>query len=65
MLENLMHNLGDTALFGIVSIVMFFAFFLGMSLWAIRLKKNYLRSMGALPLDNESVPPSAANRTTS
>jgi len=55
MLENIMHRIGGTSLFGIISICIFFAFFTGMLVWAARLKKSYLKSMCELPLDkNES-----------
>ena len=51
MFENIMHRVGGTRLFGIVSICIFFAFFTGMLVWAARLKRSYLKSMCELPLD--------------
>ena len=57
MLENVMRNLGGVGIFGIISICLFFAFFIGLLLWAICLKKPYLNSMGSLPLDGEKGPP--------
>jgi cbb3-type cytochrome oxidase subunit 3 len=35
----------------VISIALFFTFFIGMLFWAFRLKKGYLNSMSALPLD--------------
>ena len=52
MIENAVHSVGGIAIFGIFSICLFFAFFIGMTLWASRLKKNYLKSMEGLPLDD-------------
>jgi cytochrome c oxidase cbb3-type subunit 4 len=54
MIENVMHNIGGVGLFGIISISLFFAFFLGMALWAVTLKKSYLSSMQQLPLEDGS-----------
>ena len=56
MLENIMHRIGGTNLFGIISICIFFAFFTGMLVWAARLKKSYLKSMCELPLDESESP---------
>jgi hypothetical protein len=56
MLENIMHKMGGTSLFGIISICIFFAFFIGMLVWAARLKKSYLKSMCELPLDKSESP---------
>ncbi len=56
MLENVMHEMGGTSLFGIISICIFVLFFTGMLIWAATLKKSYLKSMCELPLDeSESV----------
>jgi len=54
MLENVMHKLGGVNAFGIVTICLFFAFFIGMIVYAIRLKKSYLQTMCELPLEDES-----------
>ena len=45
-------------LYGIISICIFFGFFIGMLLWAARLKRNYIESMQALPLDEDNDSPS-------
>ncbi|HEV2209215.1 MAG TPA: hypothetical protein VG167_10600 [Verrucomicrobiae bacterium] len=62
MIENVLGHAG-TALFGIISICIFFAFFTGMLLWALRLKPSYLKTMQELPLEpNESRPASVPHR---
>jgi hypothetical protein len=53
MIENVMNKMGGIAIFGIMSISLFFIFFTGMLLWASRLKKNYINTMRTLPLDSE------------
>ena len=53
MIENVMHEIVGTNVFGIVSICIFVAFFTGMFFWEARLKKSYLDSMCELPLDED------------
>ncbi len=53
MFENIMSRMGGIAVFGIFSISLFFAFFIGLMWWASRLKRSYLESMCELPLENE------------
>lgn len=53
MIENVMDKMGGVAVFGVISISIFFVFFTGMLFWAVRLKKAYLKSMCELPLDGE------------
>ena len=56
MIENVMNKMGGVGVFGIISICLFFAFFIGMLVWTIRLKRSYLKSMRELPLDDEPAP---------
>ena len=51
MFQNIMHRMGGISGFGLFSICLFFLFFSGMLLWAIRLKRDYVKSMSELPLD--------------
>jgi len=51
VIHNVLTDIGGIGLYGLVSMLLFFAVFLGMLAWATRLKKPYLRAMGALPLD--------------
>ena len=54
MIENVMDKMGGVGVFGVISICIFFAFFTGMLIWLVRLKKSYLESMCELPLDRET-----------
>ena len=56
MIQNVLSGLGGVGVYGIISISIFFAFFVGMLIWAVCLKKPYLNSMGALPLEDETKP---------
>ena len=40
---------------GVISICLFFVVFGGALIWAFCLKKSFLNSMGALPLENSEV----------
>lgn len=57
MIKNVIENIGGVGIYGIISVCLFFAFFVGMLIWASRLKKNYLDSMRELPLDGGEITP--------
>jgi hypothetical protein len=57
MIKNVVENLARVDTYGIISVVLFFSFFTGMLVWAFRLKKNYLDTMGGLPLDGGETAP--------
>jgi hypothetical protein len=61
MIKNVVEHIGGVGLYGIISASLFFAFFIGMLIWALRLKKNYLNSMRQLPLDGGEVAPENRN----
>jgi hypothetical protein len=61
MIKNVVEHIGGVGLYGIISVSLFFAFFIGMLIWALRLKKNYLNSMRQLPLDGGEVAPENCN----
>jgi hypothetical protein len=58
MYKEVLENIQGIGLYGIISICLFFVFFTGVLLWSCALKKNYLNTMGNLPLeDNEGPEP--------
>lgn len=57
MIKNVVEHIGGVGIYGVISICIFFAFFVGMLIWAVRLKKSYLNSMRELPLDGGEVAP--------
>ena len=54
MIENVTHSIGGMSLYGVISICLFVAVFVGVLVWTVRLKKSYLKSMRELPLDGAS-----------
>ncbi len=65
MIRNVVERIGQADTVGIISIVFFFTFFIGMLVWAFRLKKGYLNSMGALPLDGGETANSSTQKDSS
>jgi hypothetical protein len=63
MIENVMTRIGGVGVFGIISICLFFAVFIGVLVWTICLKKPYLNAMRELPLGGEPAPESGFEPT--
>lgn len=51
MEQKVLSGINGVGIYGIVSILIFVAFFTGTLFWVFCLKKNYLNHMGGLPLD--------------
>ncbi len=45
-------KIGGIDIFGIISLVMFFVFFLGMLTWVFKTKKKTFTDISRIPLDN-------------
>lgn len=56
MIKNVLENIGGVGIYGVISICLFFAFFLAMLVWVWRLKKPHLDSMRELPLNDGNTP---------
>lgn len=54
MIRNIIEGIGGIGLYGITSLLLFFAVFTVMTVWAMRLKKPYIENMSNLPLDSDS-----------
>jgi cytochrome c oxidase cbb3-type subunit 4 len=53
MIKDTLQNIGGVGLYGIISICLFFAVFTGMLIWVLLLKKNYVKEMSELPLQDD------------
>ena len=60
MIKSILEHIGGVGVYGVLSICIFFAFFVGVLLWAARLKKPHLDSMSTLPLE-DSAPAGKSN----
>jgi hypothetical protein len=63
MIENVLNRIGGVGMYGVISICLFFAVFVGVLLWTLGLTKSYLNTMRELPLDGSSAPESDADLT--
>ena len=54
MIQNVLRHMSGIEVYGIISIALFFLAFIGMVIWALRLKRPALEAMAALPLDGEN-----------
>jgi hypothetical protein len=53
MIQNILRHLGGIQQFGIVSLCLFCAVFIGVLIWAFLQKKNHLEYMARVALDVE------------
>jgi len=52
MIQNVLRDIGGIGLYGVISVCLFFVFFSVAVIRACLLKKPFLNSMSALPLDD-------------
>lgn len=52
MIKNVLSDIGGVGLYGVISITLFFAVFIGMLIWAFSMKKTFAQKMSALPLND-------------
>jgi hypothetical protein len=56
MIKNVLTHIHGIEWYGILSIGLFFASFLGLVIWTLRLGKPYVNSMRQLPLEPDHAP---------
>ena len=52
MIKNVLSDIGGVGIYGVISISLFFAVFIGMLLWVFAMKKSFAQKMSALPLND-------------
>ncbi|MBL9126971.1 MAG: hypothetical protein JNL97_04960 [Verrucomicrobiales bacterium] len=57
MIRNVLTHIGGVEVYGIISVVLFFALFTFTLVWAFGLKRPHLESMGRLPLNDGTPAP--------
>jgi hypothetical protein len=65
MIKDVLTKIGGVGVYGVISICLFFTFFVVASIWALRLKKSYVKSMRELPLNDDCAPPNQNPNTDS
>ena len=63
MIEHVISRIGGVGNYGIISICLFFAVFLGVIVWTLGLTRPYVERMSELPLDGSSGPEADAGPT--
>jgi hypothetical protein len=53
MIQNVLSGIDGVGIYGVISICIFVAVFLGVVAWLLGLKKNYLQTMQQLPLEED------------
>jgi hypothetical protein len=52
MFENYLSSIEGVGIYPIISLLIFFIFFVALAIWAIRADKNYLKKMQDLPFES-------------
>lgn len=53
MFNRIFENIEGIEIYPLISLVIFFLFFLGVAVWIIKMNKSYVRKMEMLPLDED------------
>ncbi len=53
MVKNVVEAIEGIGIWGVISLMIFFLFFVTVTIWAIKADKNHIRHMERLPLDDE------------
>lgn len=57
MIQDVLQRIGGVENYGLISIGLFFACFIGILIWALRLRKSHLQAMAELPLEHDPEDP--------
>jgi hypothetical protein len=52
MFSEIISNMPNIAILPIITTVVFFLVFIGITIWALRVNKSYIKRMSELPLDS-------------
>jgi hypothetical protein len=63
MIQNVLSGIGGVGIYGVISICLFFAVFVGVLVWTFGLNKDYLNAMRDLPLEGSAAPESDTDLT--
>jgi cbb3-type cytochrome oxidase subunit 3 len=54
MFKNLIQSIEGVEVYGIIGLVIFLLFFIGITVWLIKIDKNYIDKMKGLPLEPDN-----------
>lgn len=52
MYKNVLENMAGVDVYPVISLIIFFLFFIGVILWVMKADKSYINKMGSLPLES-------------
>ena len=55
MISNHLSSIEGVAIYPIISLIIFFALFICLVVWVVKVDKSYLSAMSNLPLENENL----------
>lgn len=55
MFKHYFEQINDVALWPIISLLIFFTFFIGLLIWVWKVDKSFIRKMENLPLENDQL----------
>lgn len=54
MYKQVLQNIAGIDIYPVISLLIFFTFFMGLVVWMFKIKKSYLTKMSHLPLENSN-----------
>lgn len=52
---NYLKTIAGVEIYPLISLIVFFCFFVGLGIWVLNANKNYLKKMESLPLDGDNI----------
>lgn len=54
MYKNILQSIDGVEVYAIIALLIFFLFFIGVTIWLFKVDKNYLKKMSKLPLEQDN-----------
>jgi cbb3-type cytochrome oxidase subunit 3 len=54
MYKNILQSINGVEVYAIIALLVFFLFFVGVTIWLLRIDKNYIKEMSNLPLEQDN-----------
>jgi archaellum biogenesis protein FlaJ (TadC family) len=55
MYKEVLRSIDNIAIFPIISLIIFVLFFIGITIWAMRVPKDYIKHMESLPMEDDEL----------
>jgi hypothetical protein len=55
MYKEVLRSIDNIAIFPIISLIIFVLFFIGITIWAMRVPKDYIKHMESLPMGDDEL----------